>query len=273
MNYKLIILVLIIASFNYTFPQTKELYIEYDFYFKDMLVENKQIQLRTIGEESLSTTIRTIMVRNRDIKTGELSLAEPKTGYRYIYKNNGAHYLHYSEHTPGRRERVFVQETLDQFNWKLTGEKKTILNYICQQATTTYRGRDYIAYFTTQLSFKVAPWKFHGLPGVMLLVKTTDDKIKMEAKILKIQAITEAIANPFIKVKEFIISWDTFKELYKKRLKQSIDRNISKLSAIKMSSEDRARLSFGGVDMKVEIIVFSNAIPIKEQLQAGKLKN
>jgi GLPGLI family protein len=272
MKLKLIILVLIIASFNYSFSQTKELYVEYDFYFKDKLVENKQIQLRTIGKESLSTTKRIIMTRNRDIKTGEISEVKPHTSYRYVYKNNNTNSLQYSDYTPGRGGKVYIKETIDQFNWTLTGNKKTILNYSCQEAMTTYRGRDYVAYFTTQLPYKAAPWKFHGLPGVMLEIRTTDDKIKMEAKTLKIQPSTKAITDPFSKVEEFITSWDDFKELYKKRLKQSIDKNISKLSSIPMSSEDRARIGIGGVDMKIEIVVPSNALSVNEQREARKLK-
>lgn len=273
MNYKLIILTLTFISFNYTFSQTKELYIEYDFYFKDMLVENKQIQLRSTDKESLSTTVRTIMVGiNYDPKTRQVSERVPRTGYRYVYKNNKTNSLQHSEYTPGGGGRVFVQETLDQFKWKLTGEKKTILNYTCQQATTTYRGRDFVAYFTTKLPYKAAPWKFHGLPGVMLLVKTTDDKIKIEAKTLKIQATTEAITNPFIKVKEFITSWDTFKEFYKKRLKQSMNKDMSNLSSIKMSSEDRLRIGFG-VDMRIEIIIPEHALSTKEQREKQGLKN
>jgi len=269
MKLKLIILTLTFISFNTIFSQARELYIEYDFYFKDKLVENKQIKLRSTDKESLSTIVRTIMVRNRNAKTGELSVAEPKTGYRYIYKNNRTNSLQYSEYVPGQRNKVYVQEKLEQFNWKLTGNKKTILNYSCQEAITTYHGRDYVAYFTTQLPYKAAPWKFHGLPGVMLKIRTTDDKIKMEAKTLKIQPSTEAITNPFSKVEEFITSWDTFKELYKKQLKRSRDRELSELSSISMSFEDRVRIGFG-VDSRIEIIVPNNALSLKEQREARK---
>jgi len=271
MKLKLIILTITIISFNYTFSQTKELYIEYDFYFKDKLVENKRIKLRSTDKESLSTTERTIMVGiNYNSKTGQIGERVPRTGYRYIYKNNRANSLQYSEDVPGQRGKVFVQETLDQFKWKLTGKNKSILKHNCQEATTTYRGRDYVAYFTTQIPFRAAPWKFHGLPGVILEVKTTDDKIKMASKILRIQTPSEPIKNPFSKV-EFITSWDAFKEFYKKRLKQSINRNISNLSLIKMNSEDRGRIGVG-VDMKIEIIVPENGLSMDEQREAHKLK-
>ncbi len=272
MKFKFILLVIVIVSVNSTFSQTKELYVEYDFYFKDNFPENRQIELRVNHKESLSTTIRTIMVRDYDSKTGETSEATPRTNYRYIYKNNIAKTLQYSEFTPVPDGIIFVKETLDQFDWKLTGNKKTILNYTCQEATTNYRGRDYAAYFTTQIPFKAAPWKFHGLPGVMLEIKTIDNRVKIVAKALKIQTIKEVITNPFAEKQEFIPSWIDFKELYKKRLFRSRNRSISKLSSIPMSSEDRARIGIA-VDLKIEIIVPENGLSINEQREVRKLKN
>ena len=81
----------------------------------------------------------------------------------------------------------YVKEPLNLFKWKLEAETKNILGYKCAKATCTFRGRDYVAFFTRELPFKAAPWKFHALPGVVLEVYSTDNIVKWEAQSLKVR--------------------------------------------------------------------------------------
>lgn len=67
-----------------------------------------------------------------------------------------------------------VEDTLANFVWKLTNEKKQILSYNCKKATTSFRGRDFEAWYTEEVPLKNGPWKFCGLPG--LIVKVADTK-------------------------------------------------------------------------------------------------
>lgn len=57
--------------------------------------------------------------------------------------------------------------------WKITKETDTILTYTCHKATLKFRGRDYIAWFTTDIPLNDGPWKFSGLPGLILKVEDT----------------------------------------------------------------------------------------------------
>jgi len=60
-----------------------------------------------------------------------------------------------------------------KFNWKIDSQKEKIGEYNAQKATTEYGGRKYTAWFTTDIPLQDGPYKFHGLPG--LIVKISDD--------------------------------------------------------------------------------------------------
>ena len=52
--------------------------------------------------------------------------------------------------------------------WELTSQQKEIAGYLCHEATGYYRGRRYTAYFTMDIPFPDGPYKFVGLPGLIL---------------------------------------------------------------------------------------------------------
>ncbi|MEZ4856935.1 MAG: GLPGLI family protein [Gelidibacter sp.] len=119
-------------------------------------------------------------------------------------------------------ERIFttpfcVKDNFNVFNWKLSNEFKNILGYKCQKATINYRGRDYIAYFTTKIPFNNGPWKFSGLPGVILEIKSTDNVFIITAFKVKINNSKTKIDNPFETEIGKAISWDEFISKYKKK--------------------------------------------------------
>ncbi len=61
-------------------------------------------------------------------------------------------------------------ENIPVFQWKVLADKKTLLGYSCQKATTTFRGRTFEAWFTPQIPVKEGPYKFAGLPGLILQI-------------------------------------------------------------------------------------------------------
>ena len=65
------------------------------------------------------------------------------------------------------------EENLPIFDWKISNEKQTILSYTCQKATASFRGRDFIAWFATDIAIPNGPWKFGGLPGLILKLSDT----------------------------------------------------------------------------------------------------
>jgi GLPGLI family protein len=57
--------------------------------------------------------------------------------------------------------------------WKISDEKQQIGTYNAQKAIADFGGRKWIAWFTTEIPFPDGPYKFYGLPG--LIVKVGDE--------------------------------------------------------------------------------------------------
>jgi GLPGLI family protein len=66
------------------------------------------------------------------------------------------------------------EEPVPKFEWKIQSDTTTILGYKCVKAITTFRGRDYEVWFTPFIPLYKGPWKFNGLPG--LILKAADTK-------------------------------------------------------------------------------------------------
>lgn len=88
------------------------------------------------------------------------------SGREYLYKNlsNGEFTIYRS--TMGDRFRVIDKPT---FDWELIPDStKDIIGHKCQLAETDFRGRHWKVWFTLDIPLPIGPWKFGGLPGLIL---------------------------------------------------------------------------------------------------------
>ena len=67
------------------------------------------------------------------------------------------------------------EESFDCFIWQITSEIDTIHNYVCQKAICDFGGRTWEAWFTSELTFSDGPYKFCGLPGLILNIADTEN--------------------------------------------------------------------------------------------------
>ena len=65
--------------------------------------------------------------------------------------------------------------------WKMGAETQTILGHRCQKATCHWRGRDFVAWFAPDIPVKAGPWKFGGLPGLILKLQDKAGIYRFEA--------------------------------------------------------------------------------------------
>lgn len=91
-------------------------------------------------------------------------------------------------------KKLVLSETIDnilfgyeepiEIRWNLEIEKKDILSYECYKATARFRGRKYIAWYTNAIPVSDGPYKFSGLPG--LILELYDDKENFHYNLLQI---------------------------------------------------------------------------------------
>lgn len=82
---------------------------------------------------------------------------------------------------------IYISEepTMPKFKWKITGNKRKIGDYDCQEATTSFRGRDWSVWFATAIPVSDGPWKFYGLPG--LIIEAEDSKKEFAFRLTSIE--------------------------------------------------------------------------------------
>ena len=66
-------------------------------------------------------------------------------------------------------------------DWTLQGDTASFLGHQCQKAMCHWRGRDYIAWFAPDIPIRRGPWKFGGLPGLIMKVHDVDSLYVFEA--------------------------------------------------------------------------------------------
>lgn len=77
--------------------------------------------------------------------------------------------------------------------WAILQESDTISGFNVQKATITFAGRNYTAWFTSEVPISDGPYKFNGLPG--LIIKIADENNYYVFKLIGIKTLKDPIFN------------------------------------------------------------------------------
>lgn len=76
----------------------------------------------------------------------------------------------------GGNERSIIQDNLPDFNWDTSHhETKKIGEFSCNKATTRFRGTEIVVWYAEEINIPFGPWKFKGLPGLILEAYSIND--------------------------------------------------------------------------------------------------
>lgn len=103
-----------------------------------------------------------------------------------------------------------------KMDWKILEEKQKILDFNVQKAVLNFAGRRWIAWFSPDIPFQDGPYKFHGLPG--LIMKIEDSTKSHIYELMGIANISSEIQYPDLdpNAKEIILTQQKFNEVFKK---------------------------------------------------------
>ena len=107
---------------------------------------------------------------------------------------------------------VLDLQTEDTQTWILTSEKKQVDNLTLQKATTTWGGRNWMAWFAKEIPFQEGPYKFRGLPG--LIIEVSDDQNNYKFSLAKSENIKESAEDPMMEYAQEIsvpVTWEKYK--------------------------------------------------------------
>ncbi|WP_370901568.1 GLPGLI family protein [Chryseobacterium gossypii] len=116
-------------------------------------------------------------------------------------------------------------------NWKLIDETKIINTINCKKAEVTFKGRNWIAWYSPEIPLPYGPYKFSGLPG--LIIKITDDKGDYDFELVKSIPVSK-LKDKLITIKKsrYTDAIETTRPKFEKALK---DVNANLIGALQSS--------------------------------------
>lgn len=183
----------------------------------------------------------------------------PKTKFPYtiIQSNQNTQYFE----RIGMTMLSYKEPTIN--NWKLIDEVKIINTISCKRAEINYKGRNWIAWYSTDIPIPYGPYKFNGLPG--LIIKIRDDKGEYDFELVK------SVSRNNLKGKISTVSklrYDGAKETTRARLqetkKNSINNLIGTLASMETSIAPESKETVRNIQkQKLKNLIDENSIEIE----------
>jgi GLPGLI family protein len=127
---------------------------------------------------------------------------------RYIFTDYKLDTLVFNENI--NRKNYTIKEEIPNFDWRLEETfTKKIGDFNCKKATLTFRGRNFIAWYSEEYPIKMGPWKFSGLPG--LIMEIYEENLRYYWGVTSIKNVSEINIsslenkeNETISIKEYV---------------------------------------------------------------------
>lgn len=157
--------------------------------------------------------------------SGQTGMVPSRTVSTYVFKNLVDKTLRVYQDS--NEEYVYYDEPFDEMKWEIVGDStKTVLNYECIMAETDYHGRHWTVWFSPEIPVQDGPWKFEGLPGIILMASDSTGEHSIVAT--GMEYTTEAL--PKMEVPEYYSKGNRIDFL--KLSSKSLERSINEIMAM-----------------------------------------
>lgn len=162
-------------------PDSLNLSYIYDELFSLQIGDNYSVfnSLKSLKRDSIVSSVVRKGFSDKGTAIDFRNVSLPKTKYPYtiIQSQNKISFFETVVMSP----LTYSEPVLK--NWKIFGEEKKISTFLCKRAEIDYKGRHWIAWYTPDIPFQKGPYKFSGLPG--LIVKISDSKGDYDFELVK----------------------------------------------------------------------------------------
>lgn len=142
-----------------------------------------------------------------------------------------------------------IEEVFPLFHWNITEDTPDntmeIIGYQCRKATCWFRGRNYIAWFASDIPISNGPWKFSGLPGLIMKIYDTNNHYSWE--IIGIRNVTDL---PIVLENEQYIT--TTREKFAKTMKHYRENPLDYMAGVgvKVTVRDQSGKPLSKAELK-----------------------
>lgn len=147
------------------------------------IVDNEMMLLQVNGTLSKFSSYKNLRIDSLiSVSSADDIMANPN---RYVSGTHNTVFVNFPQGKLTVTDRICndwfkYEEDMPSFQWSMIDSTKVIAGYECQGAHCTFRGREYIAFFTEEIPIVAGPWKFTGLPGLILSVVDTSGNYSFE---------------------------------------------------------------------------------------------
>lgn len=153
-----------------------------------------------------------------------------------IYRNFNKNQILLKENLPFLDDYTVLDHWLP-IKWEKTEEQKNILGYNSLKAIGKFRGREYIAWYTTEIPLPYGPAKLFGLPGIILEAYSVSPKNLKPDIVFKVKNLCypcekmkednkEPMISESIPMEKFVFIKDHSTELIALKFNQITKENI-----------------------------------------------
>lgn len=240
MKKNIILFYLLIAHIASFSQKYKAVYnVQFSYNSNDLTKIQKENMILIIDDESsvfasenfLKQDSVLRLVEKKVISPAEI-MANPKQN-SFKTKFNNFLIKNYSNKT----YKVFNKLGLDYYHyltnntivWALKQDTLTINNLLCYKAITNFEGRNYEAWYTQEIPISDGPYKFWGLPGLIIQINDTEKHYNF--KLISFERPSETYTKvPYFESKSIEVNYEKFKiinkEFLENPLKQLSDRGM-----------------------------------------------
>jgi len=137
-------------------------------HYREFFTTTKDPRTTIVGEEKMVASVM------RDMDT-------------FIVTDSDCHKVIYDDFV----QKKFLIDDYEAFQkWEISDEFKMLNNFKVYKATTHFRGRKWIAWFTLEIPFPFGPWKLCGLPGLVL--EASDETHKFTYNVMSVNLNSES---------------------------------------------------------------------------------